>query len=86
MIEWNLILSMALPGIADIAAASKRKKRERDLLTRSYDNLLSVTDIDFTDIYVDPASCEGVLNSLKIRTTEDFRGEGRYHPDPEKHH
>ena len=49
MFERNFILSMALPDIADIAAASERKKRERDLLTRSYDNLLSVTDIEFTD-------------------------------------
>ena len=49
MFERNFILSMALPDIADIAAASKRKKRERDFLTSSYDNLLSVTDIDFTD-------------------------------------
>ena len=49
MFERNFILSMALPDIADIAAASKRKKRERDLLTSSYDNLLRVTDIDFTD-------------------------------------
>ena len=40
---------MALPDIADIAAASKRKKRERDLLTSSYNSLPSVTDIDFTD-------------------------------------
>ena len=39
---------MALPDIADIAAASKRKRRERDLLASSYDNLLSVTEIDFT--------------------------------------
>ena len=49
MIERNFILSMALPDIADIAAASKRKKRERDLLTSSYNSLLSVTDIEFTD-------------------------------------
>ena len=33
----------------DTLLASKLKKRERDLLTSSYDNLLSVTDIDFTD-------------------------------------
>ena len=39
---------MALPEIADIAAASKRKRRERDLLASSCDNLLSVTEIDFT--------------------------------------
>ena len=39
---------MALPDIADIAAASKWKRRERDLLASSYDNLLSVTEIDFT--------------------------------------
>ena len=39
---------MALPDIADIAAASKRKRRERDLLASSYDNLLGVTEIDFT--------------------------------------
>ena len=39
---------MALPDIADIAAASKRKTRERDLLASSYDYLLRVTEIDFT--------------------------------------
>ena len=52
VIEQNFILSMALPDIADIAAASKRK---RNLLTSSYDNLLSVADIDFTDTKIPQA-------------------------------
>ena len=48
---------MALPNIAEIAAASKRRRRERDLLATCYDNLVSVGEVDYTKTPLAPREC-----------------------------
>ena len=49
--------AMALPDIADIAAASKRKRREMDVLTSCYESLVSIDEFDLAKVPKEAKEC-----------------------------
>ena len=48
---------MALPNLTDIAAVSKRRRKERDVLTSCYESLLGVDAVDFAKVPIEAREC-----------------------------